>query len=485
MKNAFAPVNKIPPEVLTLIPDYWENNSDDGALIGLTHVCRGWRELFISCPSLWTRLDCINVDKTRAYIERSKTSPLKICLGESNGDAFSTEEAVLLAVPHFGRLGTLSALGSSIVDLPVLVEHFSCSVPLLSRLEISFICNEDPILSKSLFNGDLSSLRELVLAGVITTLPWRGLSKLTTFNLYRVPEDNILLTQLLDFFESAPHLRHIQLHDSIPTSRNAPTDRVVSLPHLKDLSIIAQPAHSILLNHLSIPAGASLRLEFTYSGKESPIPSYLPNPPDRLHNISHITAVNLRLASEQRSVRLSGPSGELYVLGRWTRGDDKPYKGIESFLRSLRRFDISRTRWLTVTLYSLRPPSPPTTGWTTYRIFRSMKNLRTLTLSRCNNLEFILALNPSKNTSKTMPCPRLEEIILYIQRPDQLHVNELLGMVEERASGGVKLLAITIVSTEAFAPTKEVFQLRKHVSRLEYRFDDAPPKWDTLPSGVV
>jgi len=443
----------------------------------------------VSRPSLWTRLDCINVDKTRAYIERSKTSPLEICLGESNGYAFSTEEAVLLAVPHFGRLGTLSALGSSIVDLPVLVKHFSRSVPLLSRLEISFICNEDPVLPNTLFNGDISSLRELVLAGVVTTLPWRGLSKLTAFKLYRVSEDNIPITQLLDFFESAPHLRRIQLHDSIPTSSNAPADRVVSLPHLKDLSIIAQPAHSILLNHLSIPAGASLRLQLTYSGKESPISSYLPNPLDRLHNLSHITAVNLRPAPALRSVRLSGPSGELYMLGRWTRGDDKLYSGIETFLRSLSRFDISRTRWLTVTLYWLQPPGLPTTGWTIYRIFCSMKDLRTLTLSRCNNLEFILALNPSKNTSKntskTMPCPRLEEIILYIERPDQFYIDELLSMAEERASRGVKLPAITIVSTEAFAPTKEVFQLRKHVSRVEYKFDDAPPNWDTLPNKVV
>jgi len=484
MKNTFAPINRIPPEVLTLVPDYWEDDNNDGALIGLTHVCRGWRELFVSCPSLWTRLDCIHVGKTRAYIERSKTSPLEICLGEFDADVFITGEAVLLAAPHFGRLRTLSVLGISIVALPSLVEFFSCSVPFLSRLKINFICDEVPVLPNTLFDGDLSSLRELDLAGVVTTLPWRGLSKLTTLNPYRVSEDNILLTQLLDFFESAPHLRHIHLCDSNPTSSNAPAERVVSLPHLKDLSIIAQPAHSIL-NHLSIPAGASLHLEFTYSGKESPIPSYLPNPPDRLHNISHITAVNLCLDSEQRSVRLSGPSGELCMLGWWTRGGDKPYDGIETFLRSLSRFDISRTQWLTVTLYRFQPSNLPTTEWTIYRTFHSMKNLRTLTLSRCNNLEFVLALNPSKNPSKTILCPKLEEIILYIERPDQFHVDELLSMAKERASGGVKLPTITIVSTEALAPTKEVFQLRKHVSRVEYKFDDAPPEWDTLPNEVV
>jgi hypothetical protein len=110
-----------------------------------------------------------------------------------------------------------------------------------------------------------------------------------------------------------------------------------------------------------------------------------------------------------------------------------------------------------------------------------MKDLRTLTLARCNNLIFILPLNPDKNPSKIVACPKLEEIIIYIKRPGQFHVGELLSMAKGRASRGAKLSAITIVSTDALAPTKEVFQLRKHVSRVEYKFDDASPSWDTLP----
>jgi len=63
-----------------MIPDYWEDSERDEASITLTHVCRGWRELFVSRPSLWTRLDCRSIEKTRVYIERSKTSPFEILL---------------------------------------------------------------------------------------------------------------------------------------------------------------------------------------------------------------------------------------------------------------------------------------------------------------------------------------------------------------------------------------------------------------------
>ena len=343
VKNTLAPVNRIPRDVLSIIPDYLtdEDTADDD-LITLTHVCRGWRELFISRPSLWARLDCTNTNKTRVYIERSKTFPLRVCLEQAD-DTFYREEALLLAVPHIHRLKRLSVSGNPTQVLPVLAEHFSCPVPLLDCLEINFERGQAPTLPDGLFNGDISTLREFGLAGVITSLPWRGVLNLTTFNLCRVPEDKILLTQLLDFFESAPHLRHIHLHDSIPNSSNVPTKRVVSLSQLKDLSITAQPAHSILLDHLSIPAGASLRLEFAYSGGEFPVRSYLPKSLDNLSNLSHITTANLCFGSKQRFMRLSGQSGELYMLGSWTRRKGQS-TGAARFMRFLDRFDTSRTR---------------------------------------------------------------------------------------------------------------------------------------------
>ena len=39
----------------------------------------------------------------------------------------------------------------------------------------------------------------------------------------------------------------------------------------------------------------------------------------------------------------------------------------------------------------------------------------------------------------------------------------------------MKLSVITVVGLDESAPKKGVFKLRKHVSRVEYRFDDALP----------
>jgi hypothetical protein len=78
------------------------------------------------------------------------------------------------------------------------------------------------------------------------------------------------VTQLLDFFESAPLLHTVELDGSIPDSSDAPPERTVPLPHLNTLTISGDQttsAPSILLNHLHIPTGASLTLSLSLRGK--------------------------------------------------------------------------------------------------------------------------------------------------------------------------------------------------------------------------
>ena len=103
----FAPINRIPEDVLSLIPSYCNTG---GELVTLTHVCRGSRERFISCSSLWTFLDCANVKQTRVYLERSKTSPLELWLGEEEDPSF-LNDAFLLPVLHLDRLRFLTLSG--------------------------------------------------------------------------------------------------------------------------------------------------------------------------------------------------------------------------------------------------------------------------------------------------------------------------------------------------------------------------------------
>ena len=476
VRNSFAPVNRIPPEILSFTPDYYSKGCPDQDLLVLTHVCRSWRNTFVSRSSLWTRLDFRNVGKTRTYIRRSKSSPLQIYLVDS--DNTHSYGAFSLVTPYIHRLKSM-VIHAGV--LPDAIGHFCCRAPLLEELDISFTGSHAPVLDNALFRGDLSSLRKLSLDGVITYLPWNNLANLTTFVLKFCPPQRDFITRLLNVFECAPLLHTILLEHSIPTSSNAPPRRIISLPHLRALYIIAQPAHSILLNHLCIPTGASLGLGFVFGGGESPLQDYLPETLANLKNISQVTAINLRFGATQKYLRLSGPSGELRVLAHWEEEESvSPCTMDRRILRSLSPHLFLTTQRLAVSKYN--PPRPKKVEkCPVFQTLCSMASLRTLILTKCHNLPFIFALNPEKSTSKLVLCPDLENIILYIESRDDFHIGHLLSMAKQRAARGVKLSSITIVGLDELVSAKEVFGLREHVTRVNYRAGDVAPNWDYLP----
>jgi len=114
-----------------------------------------------------------------------------------------------------------------------------------------------------------------------------------------------------------------------------------------------------------------------------------------------------------------------------------------------------------------------------YYLLNRMKDLRTLILIQCNNLPFIRALNPDLNPSKVILCPNLEELILYVEG-GSFDLPELMSTTKERALGGTKLPSIIIIGLGELVPGREVFRLKEHVSRVDYRFREEHPSWDNI-----
>ena len=479
IKNTFAPINRVPPDVLSLIPDYFEDEADEEP-ITLAHVCRHWREIFTSRGSLWTFLDCMDLDKTRVYLERSKASPLEILIDEDF--APSPDDALLLTVPHLGRLKSLALSGSSDYLLSV-TKYFDPPAPILEELEIRITHARPVTIENTLFGRNLPSLRNLYLSGIVTDLPWQNLANLRTFDFRQVPRDKISVTKLLDFFEHAPLLCEIALKDSLPASSDAPSERVVSLPYLKLLRILTQTAHLVLLSHLHIPTGALVSLKFKFFGEEFPIPDYFPKSIDNLNNISHVTSVGLNL-SFGMDMRLSGPREGLYVLGTWAGGGFTPAILDDRIPRTLNKFPISTAERFTLVQCDA-PIRPETEESTAYRTLSLMNDLHTLTLVDYPNLSFIFALNPDLNASNTVLCPKLEEIVLYIREMEEGScVESLLEMAKGRDSRGAKLKTIVIVCEREFIPAEKVFGRRRYVPCVEYRLQNTKPVWDTLSEEI-
>ena len=355
-----------------------------------------------------------------------------------------------------GRLRSLSIMGPS-QDMEAVTSHLSHPAPLLENLLIRYdgmMSFRSPVLASTLFNGDLSSLRMLSLESIYTELPWRNMVNLTSFALFHTPPRTVSVGQLLDFFESAPHLEEVTLYSATPTA-GAPNGRVVSLACLKSMHIDDQNPSSVLLDHLLIPAGAKLDIWGNLVG--SLIGKHLPRSLDNLKNLSDFTTIQLQSDGYHTRINFSGPNGQVNVTLR--AFSDNP---TDFTLGSLAEFDTSRTEKLEICRGYLL------TGDPLYQALLPMKDLRTLTFSECRNPDiFIRALQPSTSSSEVVVCPKLEELVLVVFTGETMfRITRATEMAAARASRGKKLRTVRIAGGWS-AANFDVSELRKHVWNVE------------------
>ena len=341
----------------------------------------------MSRPTLWTDLDCVDLAKTRVHLERSKSSPLNLTLNSDYADLSDTFEFISGAV---GRLKYLD-IGVASEELQRISVHLSSQAPLLEVLSVRGYYHES-LLSPALFNGDLSSLRELHLRHVSTQLPCRNVTNLTSITLGHksVP---VSISRLLEFFEGAPHLREVEIYSTTPISDDW-DGRLVQLTYLQRMDADIRPS-SLLFDHLLIPAGARLTM-----GVNLPSPPTEGHPPrfiDNLKNLSNSTTI--KLARRSAGMEFSGPNGEVSMV---PQVNDTWF-----MLESLAHFDTSKTELLEITR-GISPTSDPL-----YRALLPMKDLRTLKLYGFKDPQiFVRALHPSMSPSGVVVCPRLEELVI-------------------------------------------------------------------------
>ena len=453
--NMLAPINKIPPEILAFIPDFWNTYKRDRKVIVLTHVCRAWREVFVSRSSLWTNFDCLDPEKTRVYFERSKFSPINLSLDLREG--IPSYNSLFQLIPHVtGRLKSVFIMGpldNVEVDTHV-ISRLTHPAPLLEHLTIcsnpSIAPDLCPALPPALFSGDLSSLRTLCLESVHTELPWRNMINLTSFILHCIPPGAVSVERILDFFENAPYLEEVEFCFTTLTA-GAQNGRLVSLACLKSMCIEDDGPPPVLLDHLLIPAGA--KLEIQADMLSSLIGAHLPRSFDNLKNLSNFTTIQLNIGPSP-SMKFSGPNGAVKT--------SLPGGSVDLVLEFLAKLDTSKTEWFEIDWG--HSPS----GRSFYQALLRMKDLRTLTLSKCRSLEvFIRALQPATSPTEVVVCPKLEKLVLVLHPYEMMsHITSVIEMAAARALRGEKLRTVRIVGGRN-ATTFDVAELRKHVYNVE------------------
>ncbi|KAJ6562248.1 hypothetical protein B0H19DRAFT_94840 [Mycena capillaripes] len=216
----------------------------------LASVCRSWRDLCLSLPSLWASLR-IYPDTTwpidnflrflQCWLERAGNCPLALHIFGSGLGSMSMK--IFSSISRFStHFQTLSLT----LDRPFAFPNAEIrgQIPLLTKLVVNIITERDTPVLMTAFT-DAPSLREVQLSGTSfewISLPWIQLTKL------EFTEESV--SSCVEILKETPNLEVLVVYLSDQLHPQGPS--IVTLPRLHTLEFLYDPM-GMLLDHLRLP----------------------------------------------------------------------------------------------------------------------------------------------------------------------------------------------------------------------------------------
>ena len=258
-KNSFALINRIPTDIISLIPTYLASQKDR---IRAASMCRHWRGVLLRNCALWSQMFLIKGEEcVSILLERAKGSALDII---AHHDA--PPGTMTLIFSRAQQIRSLEFTQSYWMDVIKFSESIPGRLPLLRILEINTHDTYSTYFRPGvmtpppppLFSGS-TNLEHFVFRSRV--LPFLGsfvFPNLTTFKLsaYTVVESSA--SYLLDFLKASPTLETVKVEISPRVVLGGvPQEMVVVLPNVKSFSlqVTHDPTGHIydLAAHISCP----------------------------------------------------------------------------------------------------------------------------------------------------------------------------------------------------------------------------------------
>lgn len=327
LQNSFAPVNRLPPEVLSLIPTFLRSRRN---LINATAVCRYWRNTLLSSPDLWCDIDCsggrgpLREHMFRECLERSRMVSLNVRL---------TSVRYLPDIsPHLARFSALEIELAVPEQLVKIAAYFSHPAPNLRRLSISAVAywgRAGLSIPSSLFGGNFTSLRSLQIRGFSALKMPQHFPHLARFDLQTNNFTTFKIDTMLEVLEHMPsleilHIKFCPAHHPPPSftptlrSVTLPKLREVELSSLEDLNSIFPPFIPPLLSALTLPSAEQITIGMLPPEGSLALPSSFEK---QLPNLAETPVVDVRADPKIFNVRFHGLRGSrlLFTTRRMTR----------------------------------------------------------------------------------------------------------------------------------------------------------------------
>ncbi|PPQ74884.1 hypothetical protein CVT24_003086 [Panaeolus cyanescens] len=321
-RNSFAPVSKLPPEIMEKIFLFRRDGHSTAYgfidswqwIREVSHVCRSWRLVALHSRQLWSLLSFESSSCAKLLLERSRGS---------DGGPISVE--ILWDMREEDEEYMWNTLSSEAHRLQSFVIHRvaggsdncawplpSAPAPILESLRMELLESYDSPTATDLnilkldhshlFGGCTPRLRHLEVISML--IPWNSTiftSNITTLTL--TWEEGILLNPVVslgtpaEFFqalERMPALENLDLYQIFdPTMKNFRSNKIVSLPKMKMFSLKAPTKQcTTIFKHLALPITASLDLNpiRLVNGRSGAYPDELSNKPCHISDLRKLMA---------------------------------------------------------------------------------------------------------------------------------------------------------------------------------------------------
>ncbi|TFK82303.1 hypothetical protein K466DRAFT_666589 [Polyporus arcularius HHB13444] len=301
---------------------------DTRSLIAISHVCSRWRDIALSLPFLWSRVDTANEYKLDAFQERSRGTPLSLIVNASYVRLNPVHRCRDLLVACSSRLRRLDlALGGKTYQS--IDELLRFEAPALECLVVSHrhMWYGEPSFSDN--PRGMNRLRALAFTPLTSWMPRTPLPALT--HIYLSVKSSVVYfssQRLVTLLCGTPALEHLHLSHLPDTFRALPLWGLgVPLVQLKSLSLTDRCELLSAMNIialLSIPETVLIRLD-CYAGY-SAIHTVLP-PVPYLNSVDGPT--RLDIGSRFQMLHFLAEGGQA-AAGVWLQAyhdDDAYYNG--------------------------------------------------------------------------------------------------------------------------------------------------------------
>ena len=236
IRNTFAPINKLPPELLasitTSVNDPFRRTADCADLqFFCAAVCRYWRNSLLAFPRIWSSVDTTNSRHMKLYLARSKEAPLHVNYGCMTRSGVFEENII----PERHRLLSLSIPLDGATHIYV-TRSLLESAESLKTLDMWMTHQQYPISTAlmkkvSRFAPNITILRLHDITTGLSSFKFPALIKLT-FRVTKPATRNPDAADLIKFLKHSPILEELDLR--LPESFKADTSaRTVALARLK------------------------------------------------------------------------------------------------------------------------------------------------------------------------------------------------------------------------------------------------------------